>query len=189
MAPHKVWRLSLDKLALQMALKHDPSLLASGFTTKILLEREVQLLAGLDCRLLVFSAHTELARILRDLRAALSAPSTTRAAWSSLRDTAWGLVCDAHCAPICVVATPSAIALACVVLAAQLAEVECVEWLACVRHDGDELLAVMTAVHELHERPELTAEDVAARMRDLGMGSWVPRVSHGFRSPAFGNVA
>jgi hypothetical protein len=128
------------KVYTAMALEHDPSLIASGFSTKALLDREVLLVQSMECSLLVFSAHTDLAQILLDMK---EDPGIAKAAFGSdggseLSRAAWSLVCDAHCTHACLIASPSDIALACAVLAAHLVKVSLlllpVSWcLACAQ--------------------------------------------------------
>jgi hypothetical protein len=227
------------KVYTAMALEHEPSLIASNFSTKALLDREVLLVQSMECSLLVFSAHTELSRILLDMK---KDPDIAKAAFGAegkadLCQAAWSLVCDAHCSHVCVIAAPSAIALACAVLAAHLVkvgsividlllmgmsnavlsrssfpavpfvvlasvtsqastardslglsvhrlsctvcllwdvsawcvlQVECFRWLCGVHHDGDELFRIMNVITTTLARPDMSPDDIAWRMRNLG---------------------
>ena len=115
------------KVYTALALEHDPSLLHAGFNTKMLLDHEVLLMQAFECRMLLFSAHTDLAALLHDLAASGAAAAAASGGGSDgdapLSRRAWSVVCDAYCTRACLLEPPSTVALACLVLAAKLLEV------------------------------------------------------------------
>lgn len=114
-----------------LALEHDPSLIHANFSTKALLDHEVLLMQALDCQLLLFSVHPDVA----DLLAALKRhPDCGAAAFEhsanldkqgrpKVSQCAWSVACDVCCSRACLMEAPSSIALACVLLAAEMVQV------------------------------------------------------------------
>jgi hypothetical protein len=129
------------KVYTALALEHDPSLIHAGFNTKLLLDHEVLLMQAFNCHLLLFSAHTDLAGLLDNLKQSKTVPESafTSSSSNELSPRAWNVVCDAYCTRICLMEPPSTIALASLLLAAKLLEVHCPctctfvqKWLSCL---------------------------------------------------------
>ena len=123
-----------------LALEHDPSLIHANFSTKALLDHEVLLMQAFECELLLFSVHPDLAELLADLKrhpqvGAAAFPDTAHRdtqARPRVSQCAWSIACDAYCSRGCLMESPPSVALACVVLAAQLLQVRtlCSAWIA-----------------------------------------------------------
>lgn len=113
------------KVYTALALEHDPSLIHAAFNTKMLLDHEVLLMQAFACRMLLFSAHTDLAALLGDLHAASVVPATATGGDGDapLSRRAWSVVCDAYCTRACLLEPPSTVALASLLLAAKVLEV------------------------------------------------------------------
>lgn len=150
--------------------KHE---LVGPIDTKLLLDFEMIVVQELGFNLLVFSPHHSLREYLLDFR---QHPSACKRAFEELLNerkeplisqVSWGLVCDACCCGACVLEPPFTIALAALILAAQMLKIDYSTWLKDIEYDVDGVYRVIRLLLQMRHQMQLDASEAVRLVKLL----------------------